>query len=54
VGAHVIENRVSQISSGHAGSLPLGHPFRNGKGGEIPARKLSVAESGICSYVFTM
>jgi hypothetical protein len=32
VGTHVIENRVSQISSGHALSLPLGNPIRNGKG----------------------
>jgi hypothetical protein len=44
MGAHVIENRVSQISSGHARSLSRRSPFRNGKGGEIAAGKLSVAE----------
>jgi hypothetical protein len=35
VGAHVIENGVSQISSGHGLSLPPPLLRRNGKGAKI-------------------
>jgi hypothetical protein len=35
VGAHVFENRVSEISDGHDFSLPPGRSLRNGKGLEF-------------------
>jgi hypothetical protein len=35
VGPHVFENRISQISSGHALSLPSAHLRRNGKGRKV-------------------